>query len=95
MLDVIGLVTVVMTLTVDRWIGSRVLDTVVGAAGFLALAGWLRHKAAALDQVDWCECAAARLAVRVVASRPPEVARFQGADRPPAEEALEEAPLGR
>ena len=71
------------------------LDTVVVAAGFLALAGWLRRKAAALDRVDWCECAAARLTARVVASCRPEVAPFQGADRRSAEEELEEAPLGR
>jgi hypothetical protein len=95
MLDAIGLVTVVMTLILDRWAASRALDAVVVAAGFLALAGWLRRNAAALDRVEWCECAAARLTVRVVASRRPEVAPFTVADRRPAEEELEEAPLGR
>jgi hypothetical protein len=95
MLDAIGFVIAVMTLVVDRWAGSRALDGVVVAAGFLALAGWLRRNAAALDRVEWCECADARLTVRVVASRRPEVAPFAIADRRPAEEELEEAPLGR
>jgi hypothetical protein len=38
----------------------------------VAIALWVRGNRAALDQQDWCECAADTLTVRVIASRRPE-----------------------
>jgi hypothetical protein len=48
------------------------LESVVGAAAFVATTLWLRANRAALDQQDWCECAAETLTVRVISSRRPE-----------------------
>src|SRR5712691_3751765 len=50
------------------------LESVVGAAALVAIALWLRGNRAALDQQDWCECAADTLTVRVIPSRRPEKA---------------------
>jgi hypothetical protein len=45
------------------------LESVVGGAAFVAVALWLRTNRGALDQQDWCECAADTMTVRVVPSR--------------------------
>jgi hypothetical protein len=37
-------------------------------AGFGAMVGWTRRNRAALDRLDWCACAGARVTVRVVPS---------------------------
>ena len=39
---------------------------------FAAMAFWVRANRAAFDYADWCECAAAKITVRVISSRPPE-----------------------
>ena len=51
------------------------LESVVGAAAFVAIAVWLRRNRAALDQQEWCECAAETLTVRVIPSRRPDPIR--------------------
>ena len=38
--------------------------------GFAAMAWWTRRNRAALDCLDWCDCAGAKVTVRVIASRP-------------------------
>jgi hypothetical protein len=45
------------------------LESVIGAAAFVAIALWLRTNRGALDQQDWCECAADTMTVRVIPSR--------------------------
>jgi hypothetical protein len=39
--------------------------------GFAAMAQWTRRNRAALDHLDWCECASSRTTVRVIQSRDP------------------------
>lgn len=51
------------------------LESVLAAAAFVSVALWLRGNRAALDQQDWCECAADTLTVRVIPSRRPEPIR--------------------
>ena len=48
------------------------LDGVVGGAVLVAIAFWIRGNRAALDQQDWCECAADTVTVRVIPSHRPE-----------------------
>ena len=43
--------------------------------GFGAMALWARLNRRALDQLGWCECAAATITVRVIASRPAQPSR--------------------
>jgi len=38
-------------------------------SGFGAMALWVRSNRMALDQQDWCECAAEKISVRVIAAR--------------------------
>jgi len=40
--------------------------------GLVAMAVWARSNRVALDQQDWCECAAETITVRVIPSRRPE-----------------------
>ncbi len=47
--------------------------------GFVAMGRWARHNRAALDHLDWCECASSRVTVRVIPS---------GRDEPAGEPAL-------
>jgi hypothetical protein len=69
--------------------------TVVGGA-FVAMALWLRSNRAALDQQDWCACAGGKTTMRVIASRRPQTTAPPAMPvYPPAEENLEEAPVGR
>jgi hypothetical protein len=51
-------------------------------AGFGAIDRWTRRNRAALDHLDWCECASARVTVRVIPSRRREGARVAIADTP-------------
>ena len=37
-------------------------------AGFGAMVGWTRRNHAALDHLDWCDCASARMTLRVIPS---------------------------
>jgi hypothetical protein len=65
-------------------------------AGFGAIVGWTRRNRAALDHLDWCDCASARVTVRVIPSHRPERARVAAEEMPvpetlsPVEVELEE-----
>jgi len=48
---------------------------VPAAATLLAASRWLARNRVALDLLDWCDCAAATVRVRVVRERPPRAAR--------------------
>jgi len=48
------------------------LDGALAAAALVAISLWVRGNRAALDQQNWCECAADTLTVRVIPSRHPE-----------------------
>jgi hypothetical protein len=37
--------------------------------GFAAMVQWARRNRAALDHLDWCDCASERVTIRVIASR--------------------------
>jgi len=54
------------------------LRCAVALGTFVAMAAWMRLNRTALDLQNWCDCAAERMTVRVIASR-----------RPPAAEPLE------
>jgi hypothetical protein len=45
------------------------LDGVLAVAAVMAIARWVRANRAALEQQEWCECAAERMTVRVVPCR--------------------------
>ena len=55
--------------------GRTVLDCVMAGAVFLGIACWIRANRVALDQQDWCECAADTLTMRVITSRRPDLGR--------------------
>src|SRR5713226_628833 len=48
------------------------LDGGLAAAALVGIFLWIRGNRAALDQQDWCACAADTLTVRVIPSRRPE-----------------------
>ena len=48
------------------------LDGALAVAALVATSLWVRGNRAALDQQDWCECAADTMMVRVIPSRRPE-----------------------
>ena len=57
--------------------------------GFGTMARWTRRNRAALDHLDWCDCASARVTMRLIPSRRGEPVR--AADAPtPVEATLEE-----
>src|SRR6058998_4232076 len=59
--------------------------------GFGAMVQWTRRNRAALDHLDWCDCATERVTMRVIPSRRGEPARAALANRPtPVEATLEE-----
>jgi hypothetical protein len=64
--------------------------------GFAAMAHWTRRNRAALDHLEWCDCASSQVTMRVIPSRREErvLPRHAGAWRPgdvePAETPLEE-----
>jgi hypothetical protein len=64
--------------------------------GFAAMVQWTRRNRAALDHLDWCECASSRVTVRVIPSgrEHPARSRLERAPRPrsvePAEAPFEE-----
>jgi hypothetical protein len=51
-------------------------------AGFGAIVGWTRRNRTALDHLDWCDCASARVTVRVIPSHRPERARVAAEETP-------------
>jgi hypothetical protein len=48
--------------------------------GFATMVHWTRRNRAALDHLDWCDCADSRTTVRVVPSRQPQPAHARWAD---------------
>src|SRR4029450_9357389 len=56
----------------------------VVVAGFGAIVGWTRRNRAALDHLDWCDCASARVTVREIPSHRRERARGAAAYMPRA-----------
>ena len=56
-------------------------------AGFATMVGWTRRNRAALDRLDWCECASARVTVRVIPSNRCQRVRVMVADAPEPVEA--------
>jgi hypothetical protein len=62
--------------------------------GFAAMVQWTRRNRAALDHLDWCECASSRVSVRVIPSGRERPARARPAPLPrrvePAEAPFEE-----
>ena len=50
-------------------IARPALESVAAGAVLIGVATWIRGNRVALDQQDWCECAAESLTVRVIASR--------------------------
>lgn len=58
--------------------------------GFAAMAVWVWLNRVALDQQDWCECAASTITVRVIPSRQPEPPALE--EEPEEEEALAGSP---
>src|SRR5262245_37254464 len=49
-------------------------------AGFVGIVGWTRRNRAALDRMDWCDCAGARVTMRVIPSHRSERGRVMVAD---------------
>jgi hypothetical protein len=60
-------------------------------AGFGGMVGWTRRNRAALDRMDWCDCARARVTMRVIPSHRPRRARAVAEDVPGRVEAPLEA----
>ncbi|PYN83827.1 MAG: hypothetical protein DMD96_00700 [Candidatus Rokuibacteriota bacterium] len=59
--------------------------------GFGAMVRWTRRNRAALDRLDWCDCAGERVTMRVIPSRSGRPARAAYADEPtPVGATLEE-----
>jgi hypothetical protein len=48
--------------------------------GFGAMVGWTLRNRAALDRLDWCDCASARVTVRVIPSHRRQRVRVMVAD---------------
>ena len=59
-------------------------------AGFGAIVGWTRRNRAALDHLDWCDCASARMTVREIPSHRRDRTRGGAADMPMPVETLAE-----
>jgi hypothetical protein len=50
--------------------------------GFVAMIQWARRNRAALDHLDWCDCASSRVTIRVIPSRRGEPEHTRYADAP-------------
>ena len=59
-------------------------------AGFGAIVGWTRRNRVALDHLDWCDCASARVTVREIPSHRRERTRVAATDMPVPVETLAE-----
>jgi hypothetical protein len=70
-----GLAALAVTEIAAAAVVRPAVESVVGGAAFVAIALWLRRNRAALDQQEWCECAAETLTVRVIPSRRPQPIR--------------------
>jgi cobalamin biosynthesis protein CobD/CbiB len=69
---------------------ETVLECGVVVAGLVAIGSWTRRNRVALDQQEWCDCATAKVTVRVISSRRPERRSVERVVRTPIEAALEE-----
>ena len=59
--------------------------------GFGTMVQWTRWNGAALDHLNWCECASSQMTVRVIPSRQSQPAHAWAATRTPVDvEAVEE-----
>jgi len=67
---------------------ETVLECGLVAAGIGAIALWTRRNCVALDQQDWCDCAGAKITVRVISSRHPVPPRIERADEPTSVETM-------
>ena len=87
MLGALLLVQVLVAVDVER----TVLQCGLVLGGFAAMVHWTRRNRAALDRLDWCDCASSRVTMRVVPSRreEPARARHAGAARPRDAEPVE------
>ena len=92
MLGALLLVQVLGAVGVER----TVLQCGLVLGGFAAMVQWTRRNRAALDHLDWCDCASSRVTMRVIPSgrAEPACTRRAGAWRPgdvePAETTLEQ-----
>jgi hypothetical protein len=80
---------------VERIVAPGLFETALEcglvAAGIGAIVLWTRRNCVALDRQDWCDCAGAKVTVRVIPSRRPGPSRTEHADEPtPVEAVLEE-----
>ena len=72
------------------------LQCVLVLGGFGAMVQWTRRNRAALDHLDWCDCASSRVTLRVIPSGRGQLARAEGVREPalvdaePVEANLEE-----
>jgi len=72
------------------------LQCVLVLGGFVAMVQWTRRNRAALDHLDWCDCASSRVTLRVIPSGRGQLARAEGVREPalvdaePVEANLEE-----
>jgi hypothetical protein len=65
----LGLVALAIGDVASPEIARPTLDGALAVTALVAISLWVRGNRAALDQQDWCECAADTLTVRVIASR--------------------------
>jgi hypothetical protein len=50
-------------------VARPLLDAILAVAALMAISVWVRGNRTALDQVEWCQCAADQMTVRVIPSR--------------------------
>src|SRR5262245_6054946 len=67
---------------VARGAELMVLECCLTLAGFVAMVGWTRRNRAGLDRLNWCDCASARMTVRVIPSHRHERAKVTIAEAP-------------
>jgi hypothetical protein len=82
---------VAVEIAVAPGLTERGLECGLVLGGFGAMAVWARRNRTALDQQDWCDCAGAKVTMRVIPSRRSEPVCVEHADEPTlVEETLEE-----
>ena len=92
MLCALLLVQVLVAVGVER----TVLQCGLVFGGFTAMVQWTRRNRAALDHLDWCDCASSRVTMRVIPSGRGQLAGAAGVREPapvdaePVEANLEE-----
>ena len=58
------------------------LQCVLVLGGFVAMVQWTHRNRAALDHLDWCDCASSRVTLRVIPSGRGQLARAEGVREP-------------